>query len=63
MNITPTDFERVVADCDEAIALDKTYVKALNRRAVSLENLERLEDSLRGNPTNTRLLWCTYTSF
>jgi import receptor subunit TOM70 len=48
MNINPTNFELVVGDCDEAIALDKNYIKALNRRAVALESLERYEDSLRG---------------
>jgi len=47
MNITPTNYELVVKDCDDAIALDKNYIKALNRRAVALESLERYEDSLR----------------
>lgn len=35
--------EQVVADCDEALKMDKVYVKALNRRAVAKEQL--------GNPT------------
>ena len=35
-------------DCDQALALDKNYLKALNRRATALEALDRLEDALRG---------------
>ncbi len=35
--------EKVVADCDEALKMDRVYVKALNRRAVAKEQL--------GNPT------------
>ncbi|EPQ29817.1 uncharacterized protein PFL1_02490 [Pseudozyma flocculosa PF-1] len=31
--------ELVVPDCDEALRMDKTYVKALNRRAVAREQL------------------------
>ena len=48
VNFTPPDHENVVKDCDEALALDPHYVKALNRRAVGLEGLARLEEALRG---------------
>lgn len=41
-------YEKVVADCDAALALDKKYIKALNRRATALEALERFEESSRG---------------
>ncbi|KAJ2913263.1 hypothetical protein MD484_g7151, partial [Candolleomyces efflorescens] len=47
VNFTPPDHENVVKDCDEALALDPHYVKALNRRAVGLEGLARLEEALR----------------
>ena len=46
--MTPPQYEKVVEDCDKALALDKKYVKALNRRATALEALERYQDSLRG---------------
>ncbi|SPO32096.1 probable mitochondrial precursor protein import receptor tom70 [Ustilago trichophora] len=36
--------QQVVADCDEALKMDRVYVKALNRRAVAKEQL--------GNPTD-----------
>jgi hypothetical protein len=38
----------VIADCNEALKLDKTYIKALNRRATALEALDRLEEAVRG---------------
>jgi len=41
-------WDRVLADCDEALKLDPVYTKALNRRAEALEALEQLEDALRG---------------
>lgn len=46
--MSPPRYEKVVEDCDKALALDKKYVKALNRRATALEALERYEEALRG---------------
>ena len=48
VNLNPPQHEKVVEDCDAALAFDKKYVKALNRRATALEALERLEEALRG---------------
>ncbi|KAF9221146.1 ADP ATP carrier receptor [Gyrodon lividus] len=47
MNMSPPQFERVVADCDDALRQDPNYVKALNRRANALESLTRYEEALR----------------
>ncbi|KAH9895871.1 ADP/ATP carrier receptor [Cubamyces lactineus] len=47
VNLNPPQHEKVVEDCDQALALDKNYLKALNRRATALEALDRLEDALR----------------
>ncbi|EGN97602.1 hypothetical protein SERLA73DRAFT_92775 [Serpula lacrymans var. lacrymans S7.3] len=47
VNMSPPKHELVVHDCDEALKLDSNYVKALNRRAIALEGLERYEESLR----------------
>ncbi|KAG8835674.1 TOM (translocase of outer membrane) complex component [Serendipita sp. 399] len=47
VNFSPPQYERVVADCDEALKLDRTYIKALNRRATALEALGRLEEAVR----------------
>ncbi|KAK7471044.1 TOM (translocase of outer membrane) complex component [Stygiomarasmius scandens] len=47
MNVSPPKYELVVQDCDEALKLDSKYVKALNRRASALENLERYAEALR----------------
>jgi len=49
--MTPPKHELVVQDCDEAIKLDAKYVKALNRRAIALESLERYQEALRGEIT------------
>jgi hypothetical protein len=48
MNMTPPQHEFVVQDCTEAIKLDSKYVKALNRRALALENLGRYQEALIG---------------
>ncbi len=29
MNLVPPEYEKVVADCDEALKLDKTYIKVV----------------------------------
>ncbi|KIJ67166.1 hypothetical protein HYDPIDRAFT_165875 [Hydnomerulius pinastri MD-312] len=47
MNMSPPLYERVVADCDDALRSDPNYVKALNRRANALESLSRYEEALR----------------
>ncbi|KAF8346257.1 hypothetical protein F5887DRAFT_960979 [Amanita rubescens] len=47
INMSPPKHELVVNDCDEALKLEPAYVKALNRRALALEGLERYEESLR----------------
>ncbi|GFZ51338.1 72 kDa mitochondrial outer membrane protein [Saitozyma sp. JCM 24511] len=46
-NFSPPEYEKCVADCDEALKLDHTYVKALKRRATALENLGRDEEAVR----------------
>jgi mitochondrial import receptor subunit TOM70 len=48
MNMQPPKLDLVVEDCDTALALDSSYVKALNRRATALEGLNRFEEALRG---------------
>jgi import receptor subunit TOM70 len=40
--------DEVIADCNEALKLDSTYIKALNRRAQALEKKGKLSDSLYG---------------
>ncbi|KAI0710921.1 ADP/ATP carrier receptor [Earliella scabrosa] len=47
VNLNPPQHEKVVEDCDAALALDRKYLKALNRRATALEALERYEEALR----------------
>lgn len=46
--MSPPLHHKVVEDCDAALKLDSTYVKALNRRATALEALEKYKESLRG---------------
>lgn len=46
----PPKHELVVEDCNAALALDSSYIKALNRRATALEGLNRYEEALRGMP-------------
>lgn len=48
VNLNPPQHEKVIEDCDQALALDKNYLKALNRRATALEALGRFEEALRG---------------
>ena len=48
MNMKPPKFDLIIEDCDKAVALNKDYVKAINRRANALEALDRLEEALRG---------------
>ncbi|KAI0350264.1 TPR-like protein [Trametes cingulata] len=47
VNLNPPQNDKVIEDCDKALALDKNYLKALNRRATALEALDRLEEALR----------------
>ncbi|BEJ13692.1 hypothetical protein CspHIS471_0308660 [Cutaneotrichosporon sp. HIS471] len=47
VNYSPPEYELCVRDCDEALKLDRTYVKALKRRATALERLDRDEEAVR----------------
>ncbi|KAF8183633.1 ADP/ATP carrier receptor [Pholiota molesta] len=47
INMTPPKYQEVVEDCDAALKLDPKYLKALNRRAMALEGLEKWEEALR----------------
>ncbi|TRM66757.1 mitochondrial outer membrane translocase receptor TOM70 [Schizophyllum amplum] len=47
INLSPPKYDEVIADCDEALRLDTKYVKALNRRAMALEAVERYQEALR----------------
>lgn len=48
INMTPPKYQEVVEDCDAALKLDSKYLKALNRRAMAFEGLEKWEEALRG---------------
>ncbi|EIN04478.1 ADP/ATP carrier receptor [Punctularia strigosozonata HHB-11173 SS5] len=47
INMSPPKHELVVDDCNIALSLDSSYVKALNRRATAYEALGDFEQSLR----------------
>ncbi|KAJ4490622.1 ADP/ATP carrier receptor, partial [Lentinula aciculospora] len=55
MNMVPPQYELVVQDCNEAIKLDSSYVKALNRRAMAFEALEQYSEALRDYTATTVL--------
>ncbi|EEB09773.1 TOM complex subunit Tom70 [Schizosaccharomyces japonicus yFS275] len=40
------DYNKVVSDTSEALSMNPTYVKALNRRAAAYEQLDRLDEAL-----------------
>ncbi|KAG6816360.1 hypothetical protein H0H87_006721 [Tephrocybe sp. NHM501043] len=44
--MSPRTPQLAVEDCDEAIKINKTYVKAINRRGIALEALERYDEAL-----------------
>ncbi|ODN99615.1 mitochondrial outer membrane 72K protein [Cryptococcus wingfieldii CBS 7118] len=46
-NLTPPEYEKCVLDCTEAVKLDRTYTKALKRRATAYENLDRNEEAVQ----------------
>lgn len=46
--MNPPQYEKVVEDCDEAMRIDSGYAKAVNRRGIALEALDRNEEALRG---------------
>ncbi|KAJ3566202.1 hypothetical protein NP233_g7147 [Leucocoprinus birnbaumii] len=47
VNMSPPQHDKVIEDCNEALRLDRTYVKALNRRAGAHEALGQYEEALR----------------
>jgi len=46
--MSPPQHEKAIADCDEALRHERTYVKALNRRAGAYEALGKNELALQG---------------
>jgi import receptor subunit TOM70 len=44
--------EKVIEDCNQALALDPMYVKALNRRGLALEKKEDYENALYGKSSS-----------
>ncbi|KAL7416760.1 hypothetical protein BDY24DRAFT_378180 [Mrakia frigida] len=46
-SLAPPQHEKVIEDCDSALRLDTTYLKALRRRAAALEALDRDEEAVR----------------
>ncbi|KAF8639068.1 hypothetical protein AX16_010374 [Volvariella volvacea WC 439] len=47
MNFEPPQYLQVIRDCTSALELDRTYIKALNRRASAYEKLEQYAEALR----------------
>lgn len=46
--MSPPQHDKVIADCNEALRLDKFYIKALNRRGVAFEGLAQYQNALSG---------------
>lgn len=46
--MSPPSLEKVIEDCNSALKLDNAYLKALKRRASTLEALDRDEEAVRG---------------
>lgn len=46
--MSPPQHDKVIADCNEALRLDKFYIKALNRRGVAYEGLGQYQNALSG---------------
>jgi import receptor subunit TOM70 len=44
----PPQHDMVLADCNAALDLDPSYVKALNRRGAALEGMNRYQEAVRG---------------
>jgi import receptor subunit TOM70 len=61
-------YSSVIADTNEALALDPMYIKAINRRAIAYEKEQRWDKALygksdrkggnRGTTDNFFLVWC-----
>ncbi|KAF7760908.1 hypothetical protein Agabi119p4_10317 [Agaricus bisporus var. burnettii] len=46
VSMSPPQHDKVIADCNEALRLDKFYIKALNRRGVAFEGLAQYQNAL-----------------
>ena len=47
------DYEKTIADCDEALKIDPEYIKVLNRRASTFETIGKYKDALNGKLQST----------
>ncbi|CAD6891008.1 unnamed protein product [Tilletia laevis] len=56
-------YENVIADCDEALKLDKAYIKALNRRAIAREALGKDPEEGAEGEAKRKLLTQALTDF
>ncbi|KAL9937863.1 hypothetical protein V8E36_003408 [Tilletia maclaganii] len=56
-------YENVIADCDQALKLDKQYIKALNRRAIAREALGKDPEEGDVGETKRKLLSQALTDF